>query len=118
MSPLEKPVTVTDLSDSGLIRQRWVFSLRNSWLVLDRYLYERRYATTQEFRTVKFYDRHRGPKENYGDWQWLEENEVPWDDDLQNQALIELASRIHVVRQGDLSSPEPASGVGPSSSSL
>jgi hypothetical protein len=114
---LEKPVTVAELSDSGLIRQRWVFSLRGPWLVLDRYIYERRYATTQEFKAVKFYDRHRDPEESYGDWQWLGENEVPWDDDLQSQALVELMSRVHVVRQSDLSSPEPVGGAESPSSS-
>ena len=69
-SVLEKPVSVSELSDSGLIRQRWVFSLRGASLVLDRYYYERRYATTQSFKTTRFYDRLRDPGEEYGDWQW------------------------------------------------
>jgi hypothetical protein len=110
VAALERPVTVIELSDSGLIRNRWVFSLQQSWLILDRYYYERRYATTQEFRVMKFYDRLRDPSENYGDWQWLEENDVPWDEDLQGLALTELLSRIQVVRQSDTSSSESALG--------
>ena len=78
-------------------------------LVLDRYHYERRYATTQEFRTTKFYDRTRGPGEEYGDWAWLDEDGVPWDEELQSQALGELMSRVQVVRQGDLSATGPQS---------
>lgn len=101
MSVLGKPVTVVELSDSGLIRERWIFSLQGRHLVLDRYHHERRYATTQEFRTTKFYDRQREPGEEYGDWQWLEEGEVPWDEELQSQAVSELMSRISVVRKRD-----------------
>lgn len=110
MSVLEKPVTVVELSDSGLVRQRWVFSLRGPWLVLDRYHHERRYSTEQPFKTTKFYDRHREPGEKYGDWQWLSESDVPWDDELQSQAVAELMSRISVVRESDLSSPESVPG--------
>lgn len=109
---LEKPVTVPELSDSGLIRQRWIFTLQGAWLLLDRYYYERRYATTQAFKVTKFYDRLREPSEEYGDWQWLKESEVPWDEDLQSQAVAELLSRVQAVRQSDLDSSGPASGVG------
>jgi hypothetical protein len=97
-----KPITVIELSDSGLIRERWVFSLQGQRLVLDRYHYERRYATTQPFKTTKFYDRLREDEE-YGDWVWLTEDGVPWDEELQSQAIGELMSRVRVVRQSDLS---------------
>lgn len=103
MSTLSRPVTVVSLSDSGLVRQKWVFSIEGPRLLLSRYYHERRYSTTQEFKVVKFYDRLRDG-EDYGDWQWLEESEVPWDETLQKQALGEFMSRIQVVRKGDLSS--------------
>jgi hypothetical protein len=99
---LGNPITVIELSNSGLIRERWVFSLHGQYLLLDRYYYERRYATTQEFRATKFYDRHRNPGEEYGDWQWLDESEVPWDEELQSQAVAELINRVQVVRHSDL----------------
>ena len=112
MTVLGKPVTVSDLSDSGLVKQRWVFSLNGTWLVLDRYYYDRRYATAQPFKTTRFYDRLRQPGEDYGDWQWLEEKDVPWDDELQSQAVFELVGRISVVRQSDLGSHGLVLGVG------
>jgi len=115
-----KPITVIELSDSGLIRERWVFSLLGQRLVLDRYHYERRYATTQPFKTTKFYDRGRVPGEEYGDWVWLDESAVPWDEELQSQAIGELMSQVQVVRQGDITSTgqerlstAPSAGAGP-----
>lgn len=102
MTPLGKPVTVAELSDSGLIRERWIFSLQGQQLVLDRYYYERRYTKKQQFKALKFYDRGRDPEEDYGSWRWLTEAEVPWDDELPNQALSELAGRIRVVRQSEM----------------
>ena len=114
-----KPVTVIELSDSGLIRERWVFSLQGQRLVLDRYHYERRYATTQPFKTTKFYDRLREGEE-YGDWVWLDEGAVPWDEELQSQAIGELVSRVQVVRLSDITptgqerlSMAPSVGAGP-----
>ena len=77
MSAFGKPVAVTELSESGLIRERWIFSLQGQLLVLDRYHYERRWSVSQEFKVVKFYDRGRLAEEDYGDWQWLAEAEVP-----------------------------------------
>ena len=106
-----------ELSDSGLVRQRWVFSLQGSTLILDRYHHERRYSTEQAFKTTKFYDKARRPDEHYGDWQWLKESEVPWDEDLRNLAVAELMSRIRVVRQSDSGSPGSVPGVGSPSTS-
>lgn len=108
-----KPITVIELSDSGLIRERWVFSLHGQRLVLDRYHYERRYATTQPFKTTKFYDRTREPGEEYGDWVWLDEDGVPWDEELRSQAVGELMSRVQVVRQSDLPRPPVAPSTAP-----
>jgi hypothetical protein len=112
MSPLRKPVVVSELSDSGLIRQRWIFTLAaEQYLLLDRYHYERRRSLNQEFKTVKFYDRSRKPDEEYGDWQWLEEAEVPWTGGLKNQARNKLIDRLGVLRSSDLSSSASVTGV-------
>jgi len=114
MSALSKPIAVTELSESGLIRERWIFSVQGQLLILDRYHYERRWSVGQEFKVVKFYDRNRVAGEDYGDWQWLTEAEVPWDDDLQGQAISELMARFQVVRQSDLDpAPEPEAVVEP-----
>lgn len=84
--------------------------------MLDRYHHERRYSTEQAFKTTKFYDRHRSPGENYGDWQWLKESEVPWDEDLKGQALAEILNRLRVVRQSDASSEHVPGAASPSTS--
>ena len=97
MSPLTSPITVVDEAASGLVRQRWIFTLVGERLVLDRYHHERRYAKSQEWQTTKFYDRN-WDGEVYGDWQWLTADEVPWDDDLETEARAELASRVSVTK--------------------
>lgn len=90
------PIVVVDDAPSGLVRQRWVFSLVGTSLILDRYHYERRFSKSGEFKTTKFYDRvHDG--EDYGDWQWLTIDEVPWDVDLPGLARAELMVRITVT---------------------
>lgn len=91
------PIVVVDEAPSGLIRERWVFSLVGTELVLDRYHHERRYSKSGEFKTTKFFDRgHDG--EDYGDWQWMSADEVPWDGDLEGLAMAELMARITVMK--------------------
>ena len=86
---------------SGLIRQRWVFSVLNTKLVLDRYHHERRHSRSQNFKTTKFYDRHQEGEE-YGDWIWLSEDEVPWDEAVRADALAVLAARYDVVKASEI----------------
>lgn len=101
MGLLERPVIVTEISEDGRIRQRWVFVFQSPWLVLERYYYETRDRVGQDYTLAQFYDRHQG-NESYGNWVWLTEDLVPWDEDLQNQALVELVREIEVVKQSDL----------------
>jgi hypothetical protein len=90
------PIVVVEEAPSGLTRERWVFSLVGTKLILDRYHHERRFTATGVFKTTKFFDReHDG--EEYGDWQWLTAEEVPWDEDLETAARTELAARVTVV---------------------
>lgn len=103
MAALNTPITLTEEAPSGFIRERWVFSLVGIHLVLDRYYYERKWAKKQPFKVVKFYDRHRDPEDgDYGDWEWVTEDEVPWDEELTVQVRSELMSRVKVVRQSEL----------------
>jgi len=102
VAELTKPLTIVEEVPSGYVRERWVLSLVGDCLVLDRYYYERRWAKTQGFKVMKFYDRHHGPdEEDYGDWQWIPEDEVPWDEELTVQARNELMARVRVVRQSE-----------------
>ena len=102
MASLNAPITLTEEASSGFIRERWVFSLAGNDLILDRYYYERRWAKTQDYKVIKFYDRHRDTTEDYGDWQWITEEEVPWDEELTVEARNELMGRVRVVRQSEL----------------
>ena len=104
MAGLNAPIVVVEESPSGLIRQRWVFRLQGCQMLLDRYHYERRHALSQDFKTTKFYDRERLDGEDYGSWTWLDESEVPWDDDLKTEALAQLAQQLVVGRQSDFTS--------------
>jgi hypothetical protein len=92
-----EPIVVVEEDPDGLLRERWVFSLIGTRLVLDRYHYERRSSRTVDFKTIKFFDRdHDG--EDYGDWQWLTPEEVPWDEDLELMVRVELMTRIVISR--------------------
>ena len=102
MTSLNAPITLTEEAPSGFIRERWVFSLVGSNLLLDRYYYERRWAKKQGYKVIKFYDRHRDDTEDYGDWEWITEDEVPWDEELSVQVRSELMTRIRVLRQSEL----------------
>lgn len=97
---LSKPIVVEAVSESQLIRQRWVFVVMGTRIVLDRYFYERRRSKRGSFKTTKFYDR-RHDGEPYGNWTWLTEEEVPWDEDLKAEVFAGLAARFDVVRASD-----------------
>lgn len=101
MAGLNKPVVLVEASPGGLVRQRWVFTLRGDRLLLERYHYERRRSKAADFKTLKLYDRGRDPNEDYGDWVWLDEEDVPWDGDIKGEALAELVRHVEVGRQSD-----------------
>jgi len=91
-----EPIVVVEEAPSGLIRERWVFSLEGSSLILDRYHHERRFSKTGTFKTTRFYDReHDG--EEYGDWQWLTAEDVPWNVELEAKAKATLVARVTVT---------------------
>lgn len=94
------PVVVTEEAPSELTREKWVFSYLDGHLVLERYHYERRRAKSHPYKTMKLYDRGKTNGEEYGDWAWLKEDDVPWDSDVQGQALAELSKQIKVGRWG------------------
>lgn len=96
---LHHPVTVERETKNGLSRRRWVFVFESKYLILHRYLYERRAKKDDPYKVKKFYE--RGVQEPYGDWEWLTIKDVPWDDELQGDALAELVRRIKVTREGD-----------------
>jgi hypothetical protein len=94
---LSEPIVVVREAPSGLVRERWVFTLVGTTLILDRYHHERRYSKVDDFKTTKFYDQdHDG--EDYGDWTWLGIDDVPWDD-VETLAMTELMARFKVTKE-------------------
>ena len=93
---VQHPVTVVQEAEDGLSRQKWVFVLEGPHLVLDRYYVEVLEKGTH--KVTHFYDRG-DPDGGYGTWKWLKVNEVPFDTELQAEALSELVSRITVVKK-------------------
>jgi hypothetical protein len=96
------PVMVVQETADKRCRFRWVFALTGNYLVLDRFYYEEREKTEVEYSILKFYDRG-DPDGGYGTWEWLKEDEVPWDNNLKSEALEALTKPILVVREGELS---------------
>lgn len=95
---LHHPVTVQREAPNCLSRHRWVFVFEGRQLVLHRYLYEKRSKKADPYKVARFYE--RGAEGGYGDWEWLTIGDVPWDLDLQGEALAELVKNIVVVREG------------------
>lgn len=94
----QRPIAVVQEGKNGLSRHRWVFLLQGVQLVLERYHYETRKRRSQAWKLVKFYDRHEAER-GYGDWEWLDAEAVPWDEDLRHMALAELLGKVKVVRE-------------------
>ena len=95
------PFQVVRESPNRLSRHRWVFSLEGNLLFLDRYHYEKRRRKSDGFKLAKFYD-SEGDEGGYGEWEWLSESEVPWDEDIRGEALASVVNQIHVLRRSDM----------------
>jgi len=89
-----QPVHVIRESRNHLFRHRWVFSLDGNRLTLVRYHMEKRRRKAEEFKTSKLYERG----EPYGPWEWLSLEDVPWDEELENEARFALVSNVEVAR--------------------
>jgi len=92
---VQHPVTVVQEADDGLSRQKWVFVLEGPNLILDRYYVE--VLKQGAYQVTHFYDRG-DPEGGYGTWKWLTADEVPFDTELQAEALSEFVSRLNVVK--------------------
>jgi hypothetical protein len=97
----EGPYQVIQEAPNRLSRHRWIFVIEQNHLVLDRYHYEKRRKKADPYKLAKFYDAS-GNGDDYGNWEWVDENDVPWDEDLQGEALGEVVKTLLVVRRSDL----------------
>lgn len=91
------PIVVIHLLDHNY-RKRWVFEWKGRDVVLKRYHLEQQ-TNADDYRLVEFFD---GDDEgNYGDWKWLVESEVPWDDELKGEVFLAIASSIKIRRPSE-----------------
>jgi hypothetical protein len=81
----------------GGYRRRWVFEWHGRDVVLLRYHLERREG--KGHRLVEFFDGQDAG--DYGNWKWLEESEVPWDEELQGEVGLAIISRLRIRRPSE-----------------
>lgn len=75
-----------------------MFEWRGQDVVLTRYHLEREEAPGC-FRLVEFFDGLEAG--GYGNWKWLTEAEVPWDDELKGEVALAIVSRLRIRRPSD-----------------
>jgi hypothetical protein len=85
-------VVIHDLNEG--YRRRWIFEWKGKEIILQRYHYEIRDG--QQYRLVQFFDAL--DTGGYGDWQWLSEAEVPWDDELLGEVGLALVAKLRIRR--------------------
>ena len=88
-------VVIHDLEQG--FRRRWVFDWKGHDIVLLRYHYELKQLG--QWRLVEFFD--AGDAGGYGDWQWLTEAEVPWDDELMGEVGLALLSKLRIRKPSE-----------------
>ena len=90
------PIMVIHLLDDGHIR-RWVFEVKGREIILQRYHYERQEGTGH--RLIEFFDAE--DEGGYGSWTWLEEHEVPWDDELKGEVAYAVVSKLRILKPSE-----------------
>ena len=91
------PIVVIHRLDDNR-RRRWVFAWKGHDVVLQRYHLEQQ-ERAGGYRLVEFFDGEGGG--DYGDWKWLRESEVPWDDDLKGEVALAIISRLRIRRPSE-----------------
>lgn len=94
------PVQVIHETRNRLARHRYVFELANSRLVLVRYHYETRRKIEEPWTLKRFYEDE--PSSTYGGWEWVAVSDIPWTDDLEQEAKQAILTDVVVLRQQDL----------------
>lgn len=59
---------------------------------------EKRRRKVDDFQTAKLYDRQVTAP--YGNWEWVPFENVPWDEELENEARFALVSGVKVIHAG------------------
>ena len=100
----ESIVVITE-SEDGLYRQKWVFEWSYTNLVLCRYYMERRVRAEGDcWQLVQFWDREDFG--GYGNWTWIKEKDVPFDDELRGHVIMALVDKITIGKPQDFRKPQ------------
>lgn len=94
---MEEPVVVIRESEDGLYQQKWTFFRSGHKIILHRYQKSRREKDL--WKITHFYDAEN--KEPYGNWVWLRESRVPWDDNLRNEVAAAILSKFTIGKPSD-----------------
>lgn len=90
------PIMVIHLLNDGYIR-RWVFEAKGREIILQRFHLEREEG--KGHRLVEFYD--ADDDGGYGDWKWLTEDEVPWDDELKGEVAYAVIAKLKILKPSE-----------------
>lgn len=91
------PIAVIHLLENG-DRRRWIFEWQGRHIVLQRYHLE--HGDGNLHKLIEFFDSN--DEGGYGDWKWLEEHEVPWDDELKGEVALAVVSLLRVRKPSDV----------------
>lgn len=94
---MSEPVTVVQETEDGLYQSKWIFSWVEHHVVLQRYQKSRREG--DRWVVTHFWD--ASDKGGYGNWTWLKEKDVPWDEDLLAEVALAIVSKLTVGRPSD-----------------
>jgi hypothetical protein len=92
------PIIVIHLLDDHR-RRRWVFEWKGRDVVLQRYHLEEQTNAT-DYRLIEFFD-GEDAGDDYGDWKWLAESEVPWDDELKGEVALAVVRWLKIRKPGE-----------------
>jgi hypothetical protein len=88
---VSEPVVVVQETEDGLYQEKWIFNWSGHNIVLQRYHKARRNG--ESWLVTHMYDVSGG---DYGNWTWIKESEVPWDDELKSEVAHAVVSKIWV----------------------
>jgi hypothetical protein len=94
---VREPIVVVLETEDGLYQEKWIFNWSGYDIVLQRYQHARREADSWVV-TRMFDGEDTG---TYGNWAWLREDQVPWDDDLKAEAALAVVAKLRVGRPSD-----------------
>lgn len=94
---MDESIVIVQETEDGLYQEKWVFNWSGRTVTLQRYQKARRGGNA--WKVVQMFD-HLGDG-GYGNWTWLKENQVPWDDDIRAEVALAIVSRFRAGLPSD-----------------